>query len=270
METSIINLKDVSYVRKGVTLLNQINWHVKKHEHWAILGLNGAGKSLLLKLITADIWPSTGSINILNYEFGKANIPELKQRIGVVSSYLNDRLYQSEVTENIVLSGKFASIGIYQKTTPADFEAAKALIRFLNAEHLIGKSYRTLSQGERQIILIARALMAEPEILILDEPANALDLFARERLLNQISKISKLPDGPTLLYVTHHTEEIIDDFNKMLLIRDGEIIHQGNRETIITEEALTNFYQDPVEIIPIIDHRFAIYPKNTQKKSDKN
>lgn len=265
MNNSIINLKNVSYTRQGVTLLNQINWQVKKNEHWAILGLNGAGKSLLLKLITADIWPTTGSINILNYQFGKANIPELKQKIGVVSSYLNDRLYQSEVTENIVLSGKFASIGIYQKTTPEDFEAAKDLIRFLNAEHLIGKSYRTLSQGERQIILIARALMANPEILILDEPANALDLFARERLLGQISKISKLPDAPTLLYVTHHTEEIIDDFNKMLLIRDGEIIHQGNREEIITEEVLTNFYQDPVEIMPIIDHRFAIYPKSTQK-----
>ncbi|MBS7578220.1 MULTISPECIES: ABC transporter ATP-binding protein [unclassified Enterococcus] len=270
MNTSIIDLKNVSYIRQGKTLLNQINWQVKKNENWAILGLNGAGKSLLLKLITADIWPSTGSVSILNYQFGKANIPELKQKIGVVSSYLNDRLYQSESVENIVLSGKFASIGIYQKTSARDLEAAKSLIQFLNAAHLIGKSYRTLSQGERQIILIARALMAEPEILILDEPANALDLFARERLLSQISKISKLPDAPTLLYVTHHTEEIIDVFNKMLLIRGGEIIHQGEREAIITENILTHFYQDPVEIVPIIDHRFAIYPKHKQKFPDKN
>lgn len=262
MTNPIIDLHNVSYIRQGKTLLTKVNWTVKPKEHWAILGLNGAGKSLLLKLITAEIWPSKGKVTILGEKFGKANIPDLKKKIGIVSSYLNDRIYQSEPSEKIVISGKFASIGIYQKITEDDMENAKKLMQFLHCDHLIAKPYRTLSQGERQIILIARALMSQPKILILDEPANALDLFARERLLSQISRISQLEDSPTLLYVTHHTEEIIPEFNKMLLIRDGEIIEQGNRSEIINEEVLGHFYQNQVEILPIINNRFAIYPKN--------
>ncbi|MDR1567867.1 MAG: ABC transporter ATP-binding protein [Streptococcaceae bacterium] len=261
MDKAIIKLENVTYTRLEKRLLNQINWQVAPQENWAILGLNGAGKSLLLKLITADIWPTCGKITILGEQFGKTDIPSLKKKIGVVSSYLTDRLYHSETSEVIVLSGKFASIGIYQQTNKVDLDEAKALLQFLNAEHLIGKAFKTLSQGERQIILIARALMAKPKILILDEPANALDLFARERLLAQISRISKLDNAPTLLYVTHHTEEITKIFQRILLIRDGEIFAQGNRFDIINAQTLSAFYQNPVQIIPIIAERFAIYPK---------
>lgn len=255
------DLKNVSFIREKKTLLNNVSWSVETNENWAILGLNGAGKTLLLQLICGYLWPTKGRLVVLNHIFGQASIPELQRRIGWVSTALQYRMKNCETSEKIVLSGKFASIGIYQHYTNEELEHAKTILRNAGGASLIGKKYEVLSQGERQLVLISRALMNNPELLILDEPCNGLDLFAREKLLSQIQQIAEQENHPTLLYVTHHTEEILPCFNHLMLLKNGEIFSKGTRTELFNEDQFTDFYAEPIQIIPLKDNRFAVYPK---------
>ncbi|EAE5923370.1 molybdenum ABC transporter ATP-binding protein [Listeria monocytogenes] len=253
--------ENVYFKRDNKTILSDINWVVKEKENWAILGLNGSGKTTLLQLLNGYLWPSSGKLQVLGQVFGQTSLPELRKSIGWVSNALDHQLKDYELSEQIVLSGKFASIGIYAKVTADEMALAKKLLIDCGGISLIGKPYKILSQGERQIVLIARALMASPKLLILDEPCNGLDLFAKERLLERIKKIAELPESPTMLFVTHHTEEILPCFDNIILLRDGEITHHGKTENLLTEEVLQDFYQKPVELIRIKDGSIAVYPK---------
>lgn len=252
---------NVSFIRDKKSLLNNVSWTVESSENWAILGLNGAGKTLLLQLICGYLWPSKGRLAVLDQVFGQASIPELQKRIGWISTALQYRMKNWESAEKIVLSGKFASIGIYQHYTQEELDQAKAILKNAGGESLIGKKYEVLSQGERQLVLISRALMANPELLILDEPCNGLDLFAREKLLTQIQQIAEQDNHPTLLYVTHHTEEILPCFNHLMLLKEGEIFAKGTQSELFNEETFADFYAEPIQIIPLKDGRFAVYPK---------
>lgn len=251
----------VSFIRDKKTLLNNVTWSVDSSENWAILGLNGAGKTLLLQLICGYLWPSSGRLEVLDEVFGHTSIPELQRRIGWVSTALQYRMKNWETAERIVLSGKFASIGIYQEYTDEELEEAKMILTNAGGASLIGKKYEVLSQGERQLVLISRALMAHPELLILDEPCNGLDLFAREKLLNQIQQIAIQKNHPTLLYVTHHTEEILPCFEHLMLLKDGEIFAKGARDSLFNEKNFTDFYNEPIQIVSLKEDRFAVYPK---------
>lgn len=257
---TILSFKQVSLIRQKKPLLKNINWQIEDHQNWAILGLNGAGKTLLLQLITGALWPSEGRLEVLGEVFGKTSIPELQKRIGWVSTALQYRIRNSELAELIVLSGKFASIGIYQKYSQQELEQAKSILRSFDAEHLIGRPYQLLSQGERQIVLIGRALMANPELLILDEPCNGLDLFAREELLMKIQLLAEQKNSPNLLFVTHHTEELLPLFNHLMMIKNGEIFAQGNRNELFTKEKLTAFYEKPIRFQEITKERLMVFP----------
>lgn len=257
----ILAFEHVQFVRQQTVLLEDINWQIKAGEDWAVLGLNGAGKSLMLNMISGNLWPSSGKLTVLGELFGQTSIPDLTKRIGWVSQSLQERIHREEQAEYIVLSGKFASIGIYQKFSVEELEEAKQVLRSLGAKKLIGKVYQVLSQGEKQIVLIARALMAKPELLILDEPCNGLDLFAREDLLARIKKMKQAADAPSLLYVTHHTEEILPLLNHVLMIRDGKIFKQGQREELLKVDVLNEFYQRPIEIHGMSDDRMMVIPK---------
>ncbi|EPZ8756521.1 ABC transporter ATP-binding protein [Listeria monocytogenes] len=257
----MLAFKNVYLKRDNKMILSDINWVVNDKENWAILGLNGSGKTTLLQLLNGYLWPSSGNLQVLGHIFGKTSLPELRKSIGWVSNALDHQLKDYELSEQIVLSGKFASIGIYEKITTAEIDQAKKLLTDCGGISLIGKPYKILSQGERQIVLIARALMASPKLLILDEPCNGLDLFAKNRLLERIKKIAELPESPTMLFVTHHTEEILPCFDNIILLRDGEITHHGKTEKLLTEEVLQDFYQKPVELIRIKDGSIAVYPK---------
>ncbi|MGG5372815.1 ABC transporter ATP-binding protein [Enterococcus sp. AZ196] len=257
----ILAFEHVQFVRQQMKLLQNIDWRIQAGEDWAILGLNGAGKSLMLNMISGNLWPSSGKLTVLGEVFGRTSIPDLTKRIGWVSQSLQERIHREEQAELIVLSGKFASIGIYQEYTEAELEEAKQLLSSLGAEKLIGKVYQVLSQGEKQLVLIARALMAKPELLILDEPCNGLDLFAREDLLSRIKKMKEASDAPSLLYVTHHTEEILPLLNHVLMIRDGKIFKQGRRDALLKEEILNEFYQRPIELHEMNDDRLMVIPK---------
>lgn len=259
---AILTFEEVSFIRNQQPLLDQINWQINEGENWAILGLNGAGKTLLLQLITGSLWPSRGRLTVLDQVFGQTSIPELSKRIGWVSTALQYRLNVQDTAERIVLSGKFASIGIYQSFTEEDLNKAKDFLISLDAESLIGKNYHFLSQGERQIVLIARALMAEPELLILDEPCNGLDLFAREELLIKIDHLMKQKDAPSLLFVTHHTEEILPLISHVMMLKDGTIFQKGLREEMMTAEVLPKFYDKPITMYTLSEHRKMVLPIN--------
>lgn len=257
----ILAFEKVQFIRQQHALLQDIDWRIKAGEDWAVLGLNGAGKSLLLNMISGNLWPTSGKLTVLSQVFGETSIPDLTKRIGWVSQSLQEKIHREEQAEYIVLSGKFASIGIYQNYSDADLEEAKQLLVSLGAKKLIGKVYQILSQGEKQIVLIARALMAKPELLILDEPCNGLDLFAREDLLARIKQMKQTANAPSLLYVTHHTEEILPLLNHVLMIRDGKIFKQGQREELLSEEVLNDFYQRPITLHEMRGDRKMVIPK---------
>ena len=258
---NVLNFEKVSFIREHKFLLNDIDWQIESNQNWAILGLNGAGKTLLLQLITGYLWPTKGRLEVLGQVFGKSSIPDLQRRIGWVSTALQYRMKNSESAERTVLSGKFASIGIYESYTETDLKEAKEILIKAGGESLIGKNYGVLSQGERQLVLISRALMTHPELLILDEPCNGLDLFAREKLLYQIQQIANQKDSPNLIYVTHHTEEILPCFEHLLLLKKGKIFSKGTQKDLFTIDCLTTFYDEPIQLNTLKNDRIAVYPK---------
>lgn len=253
-----LSLTNVSLERQNKKLLNNVTWQVNKGEHWAILGLNGSGKTSLLKLITAEYWTSQGSVEVLGNQFGGTDISNMRTKIGIVGSFIAERLSPHMLAEKIVLTGKYKSSILYTEYGEKELEEARQMLISIGGEHLLDRIYASLSQGEKQLLLIARSLMESPEILILDEATSGLDLFAREKLLRQIEQITNLPKAPTILYVTHHAEEITRSFTHVLLLKKGNIIAQGPKEQVLTEDILSNFYDQTVSIVPLGDDRIYI------------
>lgn len=256
-----LSLTNVSLERQNKKLLNNVTWQVNKGEHWAILGLNGSGKTSLLKLITAEYWTSQGSVEVLGNKFGGTDISNMRTKIGIVGSFIAERLSPHMLAEKIVLTGKYKSSILYTEYGEKELNEARQMLISIGGEHLLGRIYASLSQGEKQLLLIARSLMEEPEILILDEATSGLDLFAREKLLTQIEQITSLPNAPTIIYVTHHAEEITRSFTHVLLLKKGQIIAEGPKNEVLTETILSDFYDQPVSIVPLGDERVYIKPE---------
>jgi len=245
----IIDLQHVHWEREDRTILQQINWQVKAGEHWCLLGLNGSGKTSLLNMVNGYQWPTSGKISVLGHAFGSYDLRELRKEIGWVSTSLQQKLYGSDTAIEIVLSGRESSIGIYDTPTDEEREKANGWLASLHCEHLAKSPYRTLSQGEKQRVLIARALMNNPKLLILDEPCTGLDLLAREQLLDMITELRKQEQCPTLIYVTHHVEEILPCFTHTLLLKSGEIFASGTTEEVLTPHNMSSFYEVPIHLV---------------------
>lgn len=246
----ILQLEEVSLVRDGKWILKDLNWQINKGEHWVLFGLNGSGKTAILNLLNAYYFPSKGRMNVLGLEFGKIYLGEkLRKQIGFVSSSLQEKFHRGDNAFEVVLSGAFASIGLYETPTDEIRKKAVALLEDLGCLEYANRNYETLSQGEKQRVLIARALMADPSLLILDEPTNGLDFIAREKLLDSIESIGKNSGAPTIIYVTHHVEEILPLFNKTLLLRDGQIFAAGATNEMLTGEVLSQFFDLSVGVI---------------------
>jgi len=241
-------MRNVSWITEKKYILRNINWRVNDNEHWAIIGLNGSGKTSLLNIVAGYNWPSTGEVSVLRKRFGSYDIRELRKRIGWVSSFLQEQLYADETAGEIVLSGKFATIGLYDKPEKRDIERTVLLLKELRCEQIAQQLYRTLSQGEKQKVLIARALMHSPRLLILDEPCGGLDIFSREHLLSLIETIGQRRAAPTLLYVSHRIEEILPVFTHTLLLRRGEIHSQGRTKEVLTKNNLSDFFERKVDL----------------------
>lgn len=244
----VIEMQDVSWRRQRNKILSNIDWKVTKGEHWAVLGLNGSGKTTLLNMVNGYIWPTTGKVTVLDQPFGKTDIRELRKSIGWVSSSLQERINGRQLTEDIVVSGKYASIGLYEEPNEEDFQIAIQIMQKLNGNHLIHRTYETCSTGEKQRILIARALMAEPDLLILDEPSSGLDFIAREELMMTINELATQKSAPTIILVTHHIEEVLPAFSHTLLLRKGRVFEQGRREDVFTSSRLSGFFEKNVQV----------------------
>ena len=238
----MIHIENIHLYRNDKQILNDLSWHVQKGQHWAILGLNGSGKTTLLKVINGYIWPNEGKVQVLGETYGKTYIPKLRTRIGWVSNAMIDNFNWQDNAIEIVLSGKFGALRLFNDVTEEEIDHAVSIMKHFHCDHLANKSFEHLSQGERQRVQIARAIMADPEILILDEPCGGLDLIERENLLQTIEQIADTENGPTLIYVTHHVEEILPCFSHVLLMKDGKNVEANAREVVLTDELLSDFF----------------------------
>jgi len=241
-------MQEVTVTKNKKDILKNINWQVHKGEHWSILGLNGSGKTTLLNVINGYLHPTNGQVEVLGELFGQTYLPDLRKQIGLISASIQQQIQDFETVLSIVLSGKFASIGLWEAVEQKDVEAALKYMKLLNCAYLQDENYGILSQGERQRVLIARALMARPKLLIFDEPCNGLDIITREDLLHIIHQLSNEKDCPTLLYVTHHVEEVLPCFTHTLLLKNGEVFEQGQSSELLSEETLSKFYERPVSV----------------------
>lgn len=246
--SKVITLHDVSLRKNGNEILKNVNWEVNEGEHWAILGLNGSGKTSLLNIITGYHFATTGEVSVLGNIFGSTNLPELRKEIGYVSSSLErfSQVMDYETVEEIVVSGKFASFGIYEHVSDVDWQKAERILTKLRLDYLLRKPYQYLSQGEKRRVLIARALMSDPKILIFDEPCSGLDVLSREEVLSLVQEVVK--EQCHVLYVTHHIEEITKEITHVLLLNKGQVVAAGPKEEVVTNQLLSEAFHIPVNI----------------------
>ncbi len=238
-----MELSDISVRRGDRVILGPLNWQVLEGERWVILGPNGAGKTTLLQICSSLIHPTTGEINILGEKLGKVDVFELRTRIGLTSSALVEQLPADELVMDVVLTAAYAMLGRWQEKYDLwDESRAMALLTALGVRELGERLFGSLSEGEKKRVQIARALMADPELLLLDEPASSLDLGGREDLLRRIESLSKDPLAPATVIVTHHIEEIPVGTTHALLLREGAVVAQGEVASVITDQNLTQAY----------------------------
>lgn len=247
MSPTIIKATDLSCKSGYKYLLNEINWEVKKGEHWVVFGMNGSGKTTLLSTIAGFKKYTHGDLEVFGEHYSNENILEIRKKIGWVSSSFFDKYYSKESALNIVLSGIFGTLGIDHEIKSADIVKAKALLTELHLGDKINYPFDLMSKGERQNALIARALISNPEILVLDEPGTGLDVYAREHLLSTVRDLANTTNV-TIIYVTHYTEEILDIFQKCLLLRNGRVYANGLTGDLFTDETMSTFLNHPVVV----------------------
>ncbi len=233
----VISVSDVSKWLGEKKVLNNISWNVKTGQHWVMLGLNGSGKTTLLKIATGSLWPTKGEVSVLGHKLGSMDIRELRKSIGWVSSFLNVRIPQSQKSSDVVVSGRYASIGLYQEPSEEDYKRVNNVMELMECAGVADVEFGALSQGEKQRVLISRALMPDPKLLILDEPCVGLDMRAREGFLKSVGNLTK--DGPTIVFVTHHVDEIIGEFTHAILLKDGKAVAQGGKNDVVNSENLS-------------------------------
>jgi iron complex transport system ATP-binding protein len=232
-------LSKVTVVRPGKVLLDNVSWTAEEGQRWVILGANGAGKTTLMQIVGANMFPTSGKVRILGHKLGRVDVFELRTRIGHTSTAVADRIPPSESVRDAVLSAAYAVTGRWQEHyEPEDEKRADQMMGEMGISALAGRTFGTLSEGERKRVLIARALMTDPELLLLDEPGAGLDLGAREDLLASLEVLSLADDSPVLVMVSHHVEEIPVGFTHVLMLRDGKVVAQGPIETTLTAETL--------------------------------
>jgi iron complex transport system ATP-binding protein len=242
--TDLVVRMDGVGVRRGATaLLDRVDWRVELDEKWVILGPNGAGKTTLLRLAATELHPTSGTVHVLGELLGRTDVFELRPRIGFSSASLASRVPGDEVVSDLVVSAGYAVLGRWRESY-ADLDNARAtgLLAALGVVGLAGRRFGTLSEGERKRVLIARALMTDPELLLLDEPAAGLDLGGREDLLARLATLAADPDAPATVLVTHHVEEIPPGFTHAMLMRDGAVVAQGLLDSVLTEENLAKTF----------------------------
>ncbi|MCS0498276.1 ABC transporter ATP-binding protein [Protaetiibacter mangrovi] len=254
----VLELEDVSVVRDGNTILDGLNWTVESDERWVVLGPNGAGKTTILNLASAQMHPSAGTARVLGDQLGKVDVFELRPRIGVASTPLARRIPREETVFDVVLTAAYSVTGRWnEEYEDVDTRRAERVMREWHLDALRDRRFGTLSDGEQKRVQIGRAVMTDPELLLLDEPAASLDLGAREELVQLLGGYAQTPDAPAMIMVTHHVEEIPAGFTHALLLAGGRIHAAGPLHEVVTGERLSEAFGLPLVVSTSEDGRFA-------------
>ncbi len=245
---NILHVASLCVTRGRTRIIDGISWTVRKGEHWVILGANGSGKTSLLSALSGYLTPTSGEVEVLGQRYGSSDWRELRRAIGIVSSSVRQMMHDDEPALDSVISGKFAMIDFWGKAGTADRGRALDILGRIECAHLAARPWQVLSQGERQRVLIGRALMASPRLLILDEPCAGLDPVAREHFLRFIQRLGRRRNSPALILVTHHVEEIMPIFSHVLLLKTGRVLATGPREKVLAPRPLAETFGAPVKL----------------------
>ncbi|TQL48050.1 iron complex transport system ATP-binding protein [Homoserinimonas aerilata] len=246
---SVLQLSDVSVVRDGTTILDSVDWTVNSDERWVVLGPNGAGKTTMLQLAAAQLHPSSGTAMLLDQQLGSVDVFELRPRIGFASTALARKLPRNERVIDVVMTAAYSVTGRWTESyEDLDTRRAERVLAEWKLGNLAERRFGDLSDGEQKRVQIARAVMTDPELLLLDEPAASLDLGSREELLQLLSGYASSPEAPAIVMVTHHVEEIPEGFTHAMLLADGEIQAEGEIDDVLTSELLSDTFGLPLEI----------------------
>lgn len=247
--SDVLSFSSVDVVRGRQKLLDGIDWEIEEGERWVVVGPNGAGKSTLLAIASARMHPSAGAAGVLGEVLGAVDVFELRPRIGLSSGAIADRIPSAESVRDVVVTASYGMVGRWrEKYDEFDHARATQLLAEMGVEHLADRRFGTLSEGERKRVLIARALMTDPELMLLDEPAAGLDLGAREDLVARLSHLAEDLEAPALVLVTHHVEEIPPGFTDILMLREGRIVAAGPIESTLTAENLSETFGVALEL----------------------
>ncbi len=258
LDDLVVHMDGVGVRRGHNDLLADLNWSVELDERWVVLGSNGAGKTTMLRLAAAELHPTTGSVHVLGEQLGRTDVFELRPRIGFTSAAIAGRVPSDEAVRDVVVSAGYAVMGRWrERYDRLDTDRADELLGALGVAHLAERRYGTLSEGERKRTLIARALMTDPEMLLLDEPAAGLDLGGREDLVARLSVLAMDPDAPATVLVTHHVEEIPPGFTHVLLLRDGRAVVAGLIDDMLTSQSLSDTFGQDLVLERFADRFFA-------------
>ncbi|WP_197380811.1 ABC transporter ATP-binding protein [Mycolicibacterium mengxianglii] len=252
----LIDFRKVSIRRGGRVLVGPVSWQVELDERWVVIGPNGAGKTSLLRIAAAMEYPSTGQAYVLGERLGRVDMSELRARVGLSSSALSQRIPDDEVVRDLVVSAGYAVLGRWRESyEDVDYAQAVDMLESIGAEHLAERTYGTLSEGERKRVLIARSLMTDPELLLLDEPAAGLDLGGREELVARLADLAADPEAPAMVLVTHHVEEIPPGFSHALILAEGQVVAGGLLSEVLTAENLSKAFGQSIAL-DVIDGRY--------------
>jgi iron complex transport system ATP-binding protein len=244
----ILEVSRLSIQREGTRILDDVDWRVERGQHWVVLGANGSGKTSLLSALTGYFMPTDGEISVLGQTFGQTDWRDLRRHIGIVSSSIRQLMADTEPALESVVSGKYAMIDYWGRVSRADRARGMRLLRQVECAYLAERPWLFLSQGERQRILIGRALMASPRLLILDEPCAGLDPAAREHFLQFLERLGRQPHAPTLVLVTHHVEEIMPVFSHVLILKSGRVLASGKKSAALTPQNLSSAFGASVKL----------------------
>ena len=247
--TDVLDLQDLTIRRGTTTILADLSWQVPDGERWVVLGRNGAGKTTLLQVASGRMHPTSGTATLLGSRLGATDVFELRPRIGLASAALADRIPSGETVRDVVLTAAYGVTGRWRESyEELDETRASDLLAAFGVAHLADRWFGTLSEGERKRVQIARALMSDPELLLLDEPAAGLDLGGREELVAALSELARDRRSPALVLVTHHVEEIPPGFTHLLLLRAGKVFASGPIDEVLTAENLSGTFDVPLRL----------------------
>lgn len=245
----VLELKDVIVRRNGRNILNRVNWRVNEGERWVVLGPNGAGKTTSIQLAAGRMFPSSGEVRVVGETLGHVDVNQLRPLVGLASASLDQRIPAGQHVLDVVRTAAYGQLARWREVyEDEDTQRARELMRELGVDDLADRVFQSISSGEMKRVGIARALMPNPEVLILDEPASGLDLGGRESLLKTLSGLAQQTYAPVLVLVTHHVEEIPEGFTHALILREGEVFAAGPIESTITSENLSEVFGLPLEV----------------------